>query len=369
MSQRPRIYDELEPRTSAPQVNWDSGSSSEFISFPGSSALRSLAESQARVVAMLAAPSRPRQRPAGVRPRMAIRAKMLGIFEDWTGYTIEFYNPFAGCVRAFRSWPNRFRTAKLIGAAGLLSLSASGAYLAGLLPNMRSAISEAPTLSIQTAAAAEIPDGIAAQRIVKAHTPHLKPENRQPSTTGKNSVFAFSAAPRLPFPPSNVAAGTASAEIMARLGLGTVPQLTKTEPQPVPLNHADPRWPACAPALAGQIVPFSLALSTDDYLPLIETGVALPVPAERPKARPSISMVTKAKLTKEVPSRIKLASSPSAWVKATVNMRTGPYNRTKSIAVVPARASVRVLRCNIWCKVAWNGKRGFVHRKFVNTRS
>jgi len=57
--------------------------------------------------------------------------------------------------------------------------------------------------------------------------------------------------------------------------------------------------------------------------------------------------------------------SGTARVNADVNMHSGPDNGAPVVAVVPTGTLVRIARCDYWCEVTVDGKRGFIYRKFV----
>jgi hypothetical protein len=48
-----------------------------------------------------------------------------------------------------------------------------------------------------------------------------------------------------------------------------------------------------------------------------------------------------------------------------VNMRSGPNDESKVVAVVPAKASVSVLDCKSWCEVVFDGKKGWIYKRFI----
>ncbi len=52
-------------------------------------------------------------------------------------------------------------------------------------------------------------------------------------------------------------------------------------------------------------------------------------------------------------------------VNVAVNMRSAPDNGASVVAVVPSGTLVRIARCDFWCEVTVDGKRGFIYRKFV----
>ncbi len=58
-------------------------------------------------------------------------------------------------------------------------------------------------------------------------------------------------------------------------------------------------------------------------------------------------------------------AASGSYVTTAVRVRSGPASRTALVGVVPANASVQVLRCGKWCKIAWNGKQGYVFGRYV----
>jgi len=52
-------------------------------------------------------------------------------------------------------------------------------------------------------------------------------------------------------------------------------------------------------------------------------------------------------------------------VNVAVNMRSAPDNGASVVAVVPSGTLVKIARCDYWCEVTVDGKRGFIYRKFV----
>jgi SH3-like domain-containing protein len=48
-----------------------------------------------------------------------------------------------------------------------------------------------------------------------------------------------------------------------------------------------------------------------------------------------------------------------------VNLRSGPTDESKVVAVVPAKASVSVLDCKAWCEVVFDGKKGWIYKRFI----
>ena len=59
------------------------------------------------------------------------------------------------------------------------------------------------------------------------------------------------------------------------------------------------------------------------------------------------------------------AAAGSARVTAAVNLRTGPRKGSSVALVVPAGSAVKVLSCDGWCQVVYNGKKGWVYKSFL----
>jgi Bacterial SH3 domain len=55
----------------------------------------------------------------------------------------------------------------------------------------------------------------------------------------------------------------------------------------------------------------------------------------------------------------------TARTNADVNMHSAADNAASVVAVVPTGTLVRIARCDFWCEVTVDGKRGFIYRKFV----
>jgi hypothetical protein len=52
-------------------------------------------------------------------------------------------------------------------------------------------------------------------------------------------------------------------------------------------------------------------------------------------------------------------------VRTAVKLHAGPSNGSRSIGVVPGKATVHVLNCNGWCKVSYQGREGYVFKSFL----
>jgi hypothetical protein len=59
------------------------------------------------------------------------------------------------------------------------------------------------------------------------------------------------------------------------------------------------------------------------------------------------------------------AGGYASTVHTAVKLRAGPSNGSRSIGVVPGKATVHVLNCKGWCKVSYAGKEGYVFKSFL----
>ena len=98
--------------------------------------------------------------------------------------------------------------------------------------------------------------------------------------------------------------------------------------------------------------------------PLFETPdrpeVLSYAPIEQPAA-PRRS--TAANATGSVPAGN--SGAGSGKINTSVNMRSSPDNDASVVAVLGVGTTVKIEKCDYWCEVVANGKRGFVFRKFV----
>jgi hypothetical protein len=53
-------------------------------------------------------------------------------------------------------------------------------------------------------------------------------------------------------------------------------------------------------------------------------------------------------------------------VRSAVNMRKGPDNDAAVVGVVPAGRRVDVIECKMWCRIAFNGRSGWVFKSFLS---
>ena len=63
------------------------------------------------------------------------------------------------------------------------------------------------------------------------------------------------------------------------------------------------------------------------------------------------------------------AAVRTAAVNAPVNMRRGPGSKHGVLMVIPRRAKVEIFGCDLWCKVGYEGRTGYIYKSFVSGRS
>jgi hypothetical protein len=59
------------------------------------------------------------------------------------------------------------------------------------------------------------------------------------------------------------------------------------------------------------------------------------------------------------------AGGYASTVHTAVKLHAGPSNGSRSIGVVPGKATVHVLSCKGWCKVSYAGKEGYIFKSFL----
>lgn len=83
----------------------------------------------------------------------------------------------------------------------------------------------------------------------------------------------------------------------------------------------------------------------------------VPLPASAPFPEPRDEEASKAEEAE--------AKGREARVTKYVNLRSGPNDDSGVVAVVPAKASVSVLDCKAWCEVMFDGKKGWIYKRFL----
>lgn len=91
----------------------------------------------------------------------------------------------------------------------------------------------------------------------------------------------------------------------------------------------------------------------------------VPLPASAPFPVPRDDQVSEADQALASKAETAEATGREARVTKHVNLRSGPNDESKIVAVVPAKASVSVLDCKAWCEVVFDGKKGWIYKRFI----
>ena len=66
-----------------------------------------------------------------------------------------------------------------------------------------------------------------------------------------------------------------------------------------------------------------------------------------------------------------LSGAPSnaapAYVKSTVNLRSGPATANDIVGKIPSGSLVEANNCSDWCEVTWQGKTGYANKSAIDT--
>ncbi len=61
------------------------------------------------------------------------------------------------------------------------------------------------------------------------------------------------------------------------------------------------------------------------------------------------------------------ANAAPAYVKSTVNLRSGPATTNDIVGKIPGGSLVEANNCSDWCEVTWQGKSGFAIKSALDT--
>ena len=61
------------------------------------------------------------------------------------------------------------------------------------------------------------------------------------------------------------------------------------------------------------------------------------------------------------------ANAAPAYVKSTVNLRSGPATTNDIVGKIPGGSRVEANNCSDWCEVTWQGKTGFAIKSALDT--
>ncbi|NGN45283.1 SH3 domain-containing protein [Mesorhizobium sp. CGMCC 1.15528] len=118
----------------------------------------------------------------------------------------------------------------------------------------------------------------------------------------------------------------------------------------------DQNQPATAAKDAGPSQPEATAFADEEKTAAI--------PANKPAA-------VQAAAATETPPADTAKPQPAAAIgkgriTTAVNMRAGPADESKVLRTIPARATVDIITCKGWCKIAYEGQQGWIYKKFLN---
>jgi hypothetical protein len=121
------------------------------------------------------------------------------------------------------------------------------------------------------------------------------------------------------------------------------------------------KMPPAAPAMAyaeqGDATERQFDASASENDDPADEIATVPLPASAPFPEPRDEEASKAEEEAE--------EGREARVTKYVNLRSGPNDESRVVAVVPAKASVSVLDCKAWCEVVFDGKKGWIYKRFI----
>ncbi|MFU0505525.1 SH3 domain-containing protein [Pseudaminobacter sp. NGMCC 1.201702] len=162
----------------------------------------------------------------------------------------------------------------------------------------------------------------------------------------------------------------------------------KTDPRPLPIQGvpaprtASAAAPAPAPATPAEVDTAQAKPTQPGHapFPLVDDiakadGKAGPEMAYLPDRATTTGSIPAAVLeaavkdTRQAPKAAEAADTDgagrTAHVRKAVNMRASPDQDAKVLTVVPAKASVNVIECKSWCKIAFDGREGWVYKTYI----
>lgn len=148
------------------------------------------------------------------------------------------------------------------------------------------------------------------------------------------------------------------------------------------LKRDDPRWTAVANASATTPAAAAIEALAKDYQndetakepgELMAFAARPDSPAAEIAAEPDAAVPDTEETAGIPPAAQKPASLPNvsrtAPVRSAVNMRARPQQGASVLTVIPARANVGIVDCDVWCHVVYEGRSGYVFRDFVEGRA
>ncbi len=170
--------------------------------------------------------------------------------------------------------------------------------------------------------------------------------------------------------PASPAALAATAPAQRAAMAGLKPAATSAPKFPGQ-EKAPPATPAMAYAGQGGATEqqFDASLASENSDATDETATAaiatVPLPASAPFPEPREDDAGNGDEALAAKSETAEPGGREARVTKYVNLRSGPNDESKVVAVVPAKASVSVLDCKSWCEVVFDGKKGWIYKRFI----
>lgn len=133
--------------------------------------------------------------------------------------------------------------------------------------------------------------------------------------------------------------------------------------EPEPLPQADPRWTGPSKKSAKIAAAHSIVVGSggedEEAEPLAvnayagqDGGATAAIPAQKPAKADAKAAAAG------------VQTRPGQALQA-VTMRARPSSRGAVLGTVPGRADVDVVSCDSWCEIVYDGKRGFVYKRFL----
>jgi hypothetical protein len=235
-----------------------------------------------------------------------------------------------------------------------------------------------------------------------------KAETAAPAKAGATTAVA-----RIPEASATAKASAAGGDTAARPSVSGAPVKTAA----LPANPAAPAAKVPAPGNArwgkaeGARTTAAAVPAEAEGAPKVDTPPSAPVPSEEPKMAASKAPDPKAEAPKKLayaapekavrpvdktataalppasgktalpgvdtdplsvaPAKADASDDGSAsggyasTVHTDVKLHAGPSNGSRSLGVVPRKATVQVLSCSGWCKVSYGGKQGYIYKSFL----
>ena len=135
-------------------------------------------------------------------------------------------------------------------------------------------------------------------------------------------------------------------------------------PEPEPLPQADPRWTsASSRSTAKAAAPHSIVVGVSDTNG-DEEPLAVNAFAAQDK-NPTAGISAAKPATAGSPDEAGTGETRAGQALQAVTMRSKPSSRGSVLGTIPGRAEVEVVSCDSWCEIVYDGKRGFVYKRFL----